>query len=245
MDGRARSPTLGVFVPAYNAARTLGPVIDRIPADAWQIIDALFVIDDGSADDTSAVAGALASRCDRIRLVRHQANRGYGETVRHGMRLCLERGSDFAACLHADGQYPPETLVRFATYMLDHGVDVLQGSRHKDGGALAGGMPLYKYAAGKALTALENAVFGLRLTDYHSGYLVYSRKALRTVPIDRLSGYFDFDLEFIARARRHGLVIDELAIPTRYGDEVSYLNPVRYGFRAVGVMVSYMAGRYG
>ena len=88
-------------------------------------------------------------------------------------------------------------------------------------------------------------VFGLRMTDYHSGFLVYSRRALLAVPLDRLSGYFDFDLEFIAWASSKGLVIDELAIPTRYAGEVSHLNPIWYGLRALGVMGKYLTKRYG
>ena len=94
------------------------------------------------------------------------------------------------------------------------------------------------------LTWFENKVFGLRMTDYHSGFLVYSRRALLAVPIDLLSGYFDFDLEFVAWARK-GQVVDELAIPTRYAGEVSHLNPIWYELRALGVMGRYLTERYG
>lgn len=232
-------------MPAYNAASTLGDVVRRIPPDAWRIIDAVFVVNDGSADETAAVATRLAEQFPKLRLHSFPQNKGYGEAVRQGMRLCFDTGTDYIACLHSDGQYPPEQLYPFVQHMRENGIDVLQGSRHKQhGGALAGGMPLYKYVAGKVLTALENTVFGLRMTDYHSGFLVYSRRAIATVPIDRLSGYFDFDLEFIAWARSKGLVIDELAIPTRYAGEVSHLNPVWYGLRALGVMGKYLTGRY-
>ena len=105
-------------------------------------------------------------------------------------------------------------------------------------------MPVYKIVAGKALTWMENLCFGLAMTDYHSGFLMYSRKALRTIPFERLSGYFDFDLEVIATARARGLHISELGIPTRYADEKSHLNPVLYGLRTLRVMVRYRLGRY-
>lgn len=238
-------PSLSVFVPAYNAERTLRSVIARIPDEAWSIIQSVHVIDDGSRDHTAAVALELEREYPTLRLHSLPENRGYGEAVRSGMRQCLSASTDYVACLHADGQYPPEQLYPFIQHMHAQGIDVLQGSRHKErGGALAGGMPVYKYAAGKVLTSLENLVFGLRMTDYHSGFLVYSRRALLAVPIDRLSGYFDFDLEFIAWARAKGLVVDELAIPTRYAGEVSHLNPIWYGLRALGVMGRYLTGRY-
>jgi hypothetical protein len=123
-------------------------------------------------------------------------------------------------------------------------IDLMQGSRIASGTALSGGMPLYKYVAGRFLTALENAAFGLRLSDYHSGFLVYSRRCLETLPFSRLRGSFDFDLEAIAAARARGLAIGELPIPTRYAGEVSYLNPITYGCRVLWVLAKFLAGYY-
>jgi glycosyltransferase involved in cell wall biosynthesis len=238
------SPTLSVFVPAYQAAGTLRNVIERIPDEAWRIITAVHIINDGSTDDTEAVARALEQEHDVVHVCSQRFNQGYGATVRQGMRQCLASNADYVACLHADGQYPPEQLYPFVQHMRAANIDVLQGSRHKTGTALAGGMPRYKYAAGKVLTWLENAAFGLTMTDYHSGFLVYSRKAIQTVPIERLSGYFDYDLEFIVCALAKGLTIDELAIATHYGDEISHLNPVRYGLHVLGVIWKYVTGGY-
>jgi len=220
------------------------PRIERIPASLWDSLCAVHVINDGSTDDTDDVVRRIAERHPKVVLQSQPENRGYGAAVRRGLRLALEDPAEYVVCLHADGQYPPEKLPEFLPYMEEHGVDVLQGSRHKAGGALAGGMPVYKWLAGKVLTGLENLAFGLKLTDYHSGFLVYSRRAVTEVPIDELSGYFDFDLEFIASARRRGLSIDELAIPTRYADEESHLNPIRYGLRVLRVIAKFLSGRY-
>jgi glycosyltransferase involved in cell wall biosynthesis len=233
-----------VFIPAYNAAATVSEVLARIPAETWDAVQSVIVIDDGSTDETARVVEGLQRKYAKLVLVSSPQNRGYGPTVRRGLKLALETGADAIACLHADGQYPPEKLPAFFAHMQEHGIDVLQGSRHKAGGALAGGMPVYKWLAGKVLTGLENLAFGLKLTDYHSGFLVYSHRAVTEVPIDELSGYFDFDLEFIARARQRGLSIDELAIPTRYADEESHLNPIRYGFRVLRVTAKFLSGRY-
>ena len=238
-------PALGIFIPAYNAAATLPEVIARIPSDLWDDIGTVTVINDGSKDGTAEVVEGLMARYPKLRLHSFERNRGYGQAVRRGLGFCRESGCEYSACLHADGQYPPEKLVLFLAHMRRYRVDVLQGSRHKDGTARAGGMPRYKIAAGKALTFLENLCFGLDMTDYHSGFLMYSRKALRGIPFERLSGYFDFDLEVIATARAAGLHISELAIPTRYAGEKSYLNPIWYGLRVLRVMVRYRLGKYG
>jgi glycosyltransferase involved in cell wall biosynthesis len=237
-------PSLSIFIPAYNAAATLPSVVERIPRDLWADIGTAVVIDDGSRDATAATVDELSRRYPKLKRHTFDRNRGYGQAVRRGLGLCRESRSEYAVCLHADGQYPPEKLVQFLEYMERYRVDILQGSRHKDGTARQGGMPRYKVAAGKALTWLENRCFGLDMTDYHSGFMWYSRNALRTIPFEKLSGYFDFDLEVIASARALGLKVDELAIPTRYAGEKSYLNPVRYGFRALRVMAKYRLGHY-
>ena len=237
--------SVAIFIPSYNAAKTLPDVIERIPDRLWADIEAVFVINDGSADDTDEVVGRLTERWPKLRLVSRQPNRGYGAAVREGLRCCAEQTqADYVACLHADGQYPPEQIRSFMEFMESKGVDVCQGSRHKAGTALEGGMPKYKWLAGVILTWLENKTFGLEMTDYHSGFLLYSRKAAVSIPFEELSHYFDFDLEVIAAARARGLHVDELGIPTRYADEESHLNPIWYGLRCLRVMLRYRLGRY-
>jgi glycosyltransferase involved in cell wall biosynthesis len=238
-------PAVSVFMPAYNAAPHIASVIDRFPERLWRRIRNVWIMNDGSTDGTDAIIEALARCREAVRAVHAAVNRGYGHAVRQGLALCRDDGCDYAACVHADGQYPPEAVLDFVEAMRSNRIDLMQGSRIASGTALSGGMPLYKYAAGRVLTALENAVFGLRMTDYHSGFLVYSRKCLRELPFHRLSGSFDFDLEVIAAARARSFAIGELPIPTRYAGEKSHLKPVRYGIRVLRVLVRYGAGYYG
>lgn len=234
----------GVFVPAYNAARHLEGVIARIPQAGWEMLRVVWIVNDGSTDSTQEAAERLSRSGRPVRVWRFERNQGYGAVVRKGLALCQDDGCDVTVCLHGDGQYPSEDVPRFVTAVREGGWDVLQGSRIASGTALAGGMPLYKYVAGRTLTAMENAVLGLRMSDYHSGFLAYSRKAMEAIPFDRLSGGFHFDLEVIVSARAQGLKVGELPIPTRYADEVSHLNPFAYGMAVLGVMGRYMAGRY-
>lgn len=238
------SPSCTIFIPAYEAAQTIEAVIDRIPAELWDSLCAVLVINDGSTDDTSGAVRRAAARYPKVVLHEQPVNGGYGVAVRRGLELALATPAAYVVCLHADGQYPPEKLPEFLAYMERNGVDVLQGSRHKLGTARAGGMPFYKVVAGRILTWLENKTFGLEMTDYHSGFMLYSRRAVEQIPFAELSYYFDFDLEVIASARARGLVVDELGIPTRYADEESHLNPIVYGLRCLRVMARYRLGRY-
>jgi hypothetical protein len=121
---------------------------------------------------------------------------------------------------------------------------MVQGSRMLDGGALKGGMPLYKFLANKSLTALENWAFGLKLAEYHSGYMLYSQKCLTKIPFNKLSDSFDFDLEMIVMAKVKGLKIAEVPIPTIYADELSHLKPVQYGFDVLSIIFDYKRGKY-
>ncbi len=237
-------PRRGIVIPAFNAATTLPGVLRRIPRETLANLAGIWIVDDGSRDGTAAVIEALAREHRTVSGVWLPRNRGYGGAMKAGLAAAREAGVEQLACLHADGQYAPERLPSLLAALGDEELDLVQGSRIASGTGISGGMPLYKYVAGRLLTSLENRVFGLRMTDYHSGYLVYGRRALERVPFAALSDSFDFDLEVIACCRALGLCIGELPIPTHYGDEVSYLNPATYGLRVLRVMGNYLVGRY-
>lgn len=235
---------LGIVVPAYNAARTLPGVLRRIDGARPPGLGRIIVVDDGSADDTAAVARALAAELPALTVLVRPRNGGYGAAMKDGLAEARRCGADHAASVHADGQYSPEVLSQLLGALETRRLDLVQGSRVAGGRALEGGMPLYKYAANWALNKLERRVFALPLSDFHSGYLVYGPRALERVPFDRLSDSFDFDMEAIAAARARGLAVGEGPIPTHYGDEVSYLNPLTYGLRVLRVMWRFKRGVY-
>jgi glycosyltransferase involved in cell wall biosynthesis len=235
---------LGIVIPAYQAQDTLVHVVARIPTGLMSRIAHIWIVDDGSQDHTAEVAGRLAAAHSNVECVRHPTNRGYGAAVKTGIALARKSDLTALACLHADGQYAPEELPRLLDELQRRDLDLVQGSRIASGTALSGGMPLYKYLAGRTLTWMENRVFGLRMSDYHSGYLIHGRRALLLNPYERLSDGFEFDLESIACAIARGLRVGEVPIPTHYAEEVSYLKPIDYGFRVLGVMGRYLTGHY-
>ncbi len=231
-------------MPTYNGALTLEQVFDRIPEAVARRIHRYVVVDDGSSDDTALVLEGLGRKYPNLDVLRHEQNRGYGAAVKTLLDHALLQGADICAIIHADGQYPPEMIPQLIVPLEDGGTDMVQGSRFLGGGALAGGMPLYKYLANKGLTFLENCAFGVHLAEYHSGYMLYHRRGLEKIAYRRFSDSFDFDLEMIVAARVLGLRLTEVAIPTHYGDEVSHLNPVRYGLDVLKVIRQYRGGHY-
>jgi hypothetical protein len=185
--------------------------------------------------------------------MRFEQNSGYGAVVKKGLAEGLRSGAEFVACLHGDGQYPAEQLDEFFDYLKTvNNVDetderkyaLVQGSRHLTrGGAKAGNMPLHKRIGGAFLTLVENLAFYRKLTDRHSGYIVYSSEFLRTLELNKLSTSFDIDLEIISIADSLGYQLAELPIPTRYADEKSNLNVVTYGLRVLRQVFRRLATR--
>lgn len=241
-----------IFVPAYNVEKTLGEVLAKID-DSVLARSHVLVIDDGSRDGTAqaferfisenaeraenAAENALGDARDlssHFEYLKFEQNSGYGAVVKKGIAEGLASGAAFVACLHGDGQYPAEKLGEFFDEMENRNLDLLQGSRHAVAGeAKRGGMPLYKRLGGAFLTALENLAFRVKLTDRHSGFIVYSSRFLKTVDLSRLSASFDIDLELISIADARNFAIAELPIPTRYDGEKSNLNVVTYGLRVL------------
>jgi glycosyltransferase involved in cell wall biosynthesis len=236
--------TVLVAVPAFNAGRTLERTFDRIPRDLAAGALRYAVVDDGSTDDTVEAADRVRSRLPALALLRHPENRGYGGAVKTLLTHALETNAGIVVILHADGQYSPEKLPELLAPLAAGTADLVQGSRMLGGGALAGGMPFYKYAANRVLTVIENRAFGMNLAEFHSGYMLYARSALAAIPFGRLSESFDFDLEMLVCARILGLRIAEVAIPTIYADEVSHLKPIAYGLDVLRVVRRYRRGEY-
>jgi glycosyltransferase involved in cell wall biosynthesis len=150
--GRKR---VAVVMPAYNAALTLERTLCEIDRG---VVDEIILVDDASRDDTVAIARRLG-----LRTLVHDRNRGYGGNQKTCYAAALETGADVVVMLHPDYQYTPKLLVAMASLIAVDQFDVVLGSRILSGGALRGGMPLYKYVANRALTAVENLITGAKL----------------------------------------------------------------------------------
>src|SRR5712692_10122720 len=233
-----------VLMPAYNAGATIEKVFARIPAEAKSRIERYVVVNDGSTDDTAAALDRLRASWPGLVILNHAGNQGYGAAERTLLNYALQEGAEVGIVLHSDGQYSPEKIPELLEPFDSGRADLVQGSRLLGGGALRGRMPLYKFLANKALTAIENWAFRMSMAEYHSGYMLYSRRALQSIPFDKLSNSFDFDLEMLVLAKVKGLRIVEVPIPTIYAGEVSHLEPIRYGFDVLSVVWSYKRGKY-
>jgi 2-polyprenyl-3-methyl-5-hydroxy-6-metoxy-1,4-benzoquinol methylase len=243
-----RSPRIGILVVAYNAATTLASVLDRVPKSFRPRISQVFVCDDASDDSTYLVGLGYKQLADDLPLtvIRHPRNLGYGGNQKAGYRLAIEHGLDIIVLLHGDGQYAPECLDDIVAPLERGECDAVMGSRMMvKGAALKGGMPLYKYVGNRILTTFENRMLGTSLTEFHSGYRAYNVKALASIPFDRNSDGFNFDTQIIIQLVDAGKRIVEVPIPTYYGDEICYVDGIKYAKDVSADVVRYRLANLG
>ena len=216
-----------VVLPAYNAEKTLKQTIQEIPS----VVDACILVDDRSTDATVRLAGELG-----LQVHVHEQNRGYGGNQKTCYAAALDAGADIVVMVHPDYQYSP-LLVEPMAAMIAHGVyDIVLGSRILGGGALRGGMPLYKYIANRALTLIENLALGAKLSEYHTGLRAYSRDLLLSLPLNANSEDFVFDNQLLAQCIYLGARIGEISCPTKYFPEASSINLRRSTVYGLGVL---------
>jgi glycosyltransferase involved in cell wall biosynthesis len=247
--GRVR-PKLLIFVVAFNAASTISDVLVRVPpsiCDEYEV--ELLIIDDASTDETfERVRAQLQNKSFAfpVTLLFNPQNQGYGGNQKIGYFYAIKKGFDFVALVHGDGQYAPECLPDLVRPLARGEADAVFGSRMiTPGAARSGGMPRYKFVGNKILTRFENWALRSSLTEFHSGYRVYSVAALRNVPFSLNTNDFHFDTEIIIQFQRAGLRIAELPIPTYYGDEICYVNGMKYAMNVIRAVVRARAQDFG
>jgi glycosyltransferase involved in cell wall biosynthesis len=235
-----RGLSVCVVMPAYNAAATLErtyAALDRA------IVDRVILVDDASRDDTVALARRLG-----LETHLHPANRGYGGNQKSCYAAALAGAADIVVMVHPDYQYTP-TLVPALVAMIAYGdYDVVLGSRILGKGALAGGMPLWRYVSNRFLTLVENWLIGQKVSEYHTGLRAYRREVLERLPLERNSDDFLFDNQILVQAFAAGFRVGEISCPTHYFSEASSINfrrSVRYGFGVLAVSCLGLLARLG
>ena len=227
-----------VVMPSYNAAETLARTVDEIPRE---IVDDILVVDDASSDASVAVAGDLG-----LTVFVHDKNFGYGRNQKTCYREALGRGADIVVMVHPDYQYSPNLIVPMAGMIAYGEYDAVIGSRILGKGALAGGMPVYKYISNRFLTLFQNLVMGFKLSEYHTGFRAFSREVLEALPLDENSDDFVFDNQMLAQIVHFGFRIGEISTPARYfpgASSINFSRSVRYGVGVVATSLSFRLHR--
>jgi glycosyltransferase involved in cell wall biosynthesis len=231
-----------VVMPAYNAARTLRRVYDEVMA--LGIVDLIFVVDDASQDETTALAKTLPS----VEVRTHALNLGYGANQKLCYRLALEAGGDIIIMVHPDYQYTPKLIPAMASLITCGLYSTVLASRILGGGALQGGMPMWRYIGNRALTFVQNLLYGAKLSEYHTGYRAFAREVLAELNLEGNSDDFVFDSEILAQILWRGHRIAEVTCPTSYPPDASSINfrrSVRYGIGCLTTALTFRLAKIG
>lgn len=229
-----------VVMPAYNAEKTLRQTYEELP---HEYVDDVILVDDASGDATAKLAEELS-----IKTILHTQNKGYGANQKTCYGEALRQGADIVIMVHPDYQYSPRLVTAMASMIVSRHYDIVLGSRILGGGALKGGMPLYKYISNRFLTFIENLILGVKLSEYHTGYRAFSREVLETLPLEENSDDFVFDNEMLAQAVYFGFRIGEVSCPTRYFDDassISFRRSIKYGLGVLATSLKYKLQRFG
>jgi glycosyltransferase involved in cell wall biosynthesis len=238
---------VGVFIPAYQASKTIEATLELIPVDVWEGVEEIFVQDNHSDDDTygRVIAFRDSRSIDNLRVVRHSTNYGYGGSLKRAFTYALEQGFDVMVEFHADGQHPPERIRGLVEMVSEGDYDMAQASRVD---RWAGGMPLYKLIGNSLLNRIEEFAFGYGLREYHSGFHAYRCASIARIPYMKCSNTYTITAEVFSMFKMFGLQVGEIEIPTYYGPEVSSCPPgasVRYGMQVMGLLGEYYLARFG
>lgn len=229
-----------VVMPGLRVVKTLERTVQAIPAN---VVDEIIYVDDGSDDGSIELARRLG-----LTVFSHGKNLGYGAGQKTGYREALARGAGVVVMVHPDFQYKPELVPAIASMVAYGGYDLALASRVLAGGALAGGMPRWKFVVNRALTHVENAMLRASLSEYHTGYRAFSRRALESLPLAENRNDFVFDNEVLAQAIHFGYSIGEISCPANYFDQMStirFFPGVTYGLGVLGVASRLVAHRTG
>lgn len=232
---------LFIFILSYNHRRTIMSLLDRIPKETWDMASEVLIADDCSKDDTleRAIDYKRQKNLEKLTIIKHSKNKGYGGNQKFCYNYAINKGYDLAAMLHGDLQYPPEHIIPLAELVIREKAGMGFGSR-MSGNPLKGGMPLYKFFGNIFLTTTENLILRTRLSEFHSGFRIYSTEALKQIPFNKNSNDFHFDSEIIIQMILAKRKIAEKPIPTFYGDEKCNVNSIKYGLNVLKVMSQYM-----
>ncbi|MCS7020347.1 MAG: glycosyltransferase family 2 protein [Gemmataceae bacterium] len=238
MEPRRHHKIIAVL-PAYNAERTLAATLADFPPGC---VDDILLVDDGSQDNTVALARQMG-----LRVIVHDRNRGYGANQKTCYRYCLQHNADIIVMIHPDYQYDAR-VIPHAVAFIELGIcDVVLGNRVRGRReTLRSGMPWWKYLSNRALTIFENFCLGQNLGEFHSGFRVYRRQVLEMIPFERNSDDFVFDTQLLVQAVHFGFRLGDVPVPVRYFPEASQINfrrSVRYGLQTVATVAQYWLHR--
>lgn len=236
MHNNLKKQKILIFVPAYNVEKKIYSVIDRIPKSIFSTdLITILIINDNSTDNTSSEIEKIKKYFQyNFDVIMSKSQLGYGGVQKMAFNYAIKEKFDFIIMLHGDGQYAPEEVPKFISELKNPDLDAVFGSRMMNyNSAIKGGMPIYKFLGNVFLTFIQNLILRSNISEFHSGYRSFKVETIKKINFKELPDYYHFDTEIIIKLLKNSMRLKEIYIPTHYGDEVSHLKSIPYGFKVL------------
>lgn len=227
------------FILAYNVGPMLEKAYNKIPK---KIVDQVIICDDGSKDNTEDIAKNISAK-----YFKNLSNLGYGGNLKESLARCFELGADYAVEIHGDGAQFNPIAINDALPLMEKGYDLILGSRFiVPGLARKNGMPLIRFMANRGLSFFDKLILQLPLTEFHTGFRIYSKKLYETTTFLQNSNDYLFSFEIIAQASYFKLKVGEVPVEADYISEHTshkISGAAIYAFKTFYVLLKYLLAR--
>ena len=236
-----------ILIPSYNVEKFIKKVLYSIPKKLLKTNKVkLLIVNDASTDNTLKILKKIKKYSFKVKIITNKTNRGYGGVQKIGFNYAIKNKFDIVALLHGDGQYTPQLLPKLIGPINKNSSEVVFGSRMlKPLNALKGNMPIYKFVGYIIITGIQNLFLISKMSEFHSGYRVYSVESLKKIPFNYNSNFFHFDTEIIIQLLFAKIKIKEIPIPTIYSGQISHLKGIKYSYNVIKITLLAMLHRFG
>ncbi len=237
-----------IFIVAYNHEKFITGVLERLPKNINQKNCEILIIDDASKDKTfnTALNWKKNNQNIEIKILKNPINLGYGGNQKIGFQYAIENKFTNLVLLHGDGQYAPEIIIKLLDFHIQNYNDLTLGSRMiNKKNALKGRMPIYKFIGNIILTFFQNKILSSNLSEFHTGYRVYRVEKLKKINFYLNTNEYHFDTQTIIQFLMNKFNIGEYPIPTYYGDEISYVNGLKYAYNVIKESLKFRFQKFG
>lgn len=236
-----------ILIPSYNVEKFIKKVLYSIPKKLLKTNKVkLLIVNDASTDNTLKILKKIKKYSFKVKIITNKTNRGYGGVQKIGFNYAIKNKFDIVALLHGDGQYTPQLLPKLIGPINKNSSEVVFGSRMlKPLNALKGNMPIYKFVGNIIITGIQNLFLISKMSEFHSGYRVYSVESLKKIPFNYNSNFFHFDTEIIIQLLFAKIKIKEIPIPTIYSGQISHLKGIKYSYNVIKITLLAMLHRFG
>jgi len=224
---------IAVVIPAYNEGELIETTLKSMP----EFVDTMFVVEDGSADNTLDLINKCKQSDSRIVLIKHEKNKGLGQTLIDGYIASASSDNDITTVMAGDNQMDPEDLPGLLDKLIDNKYDYVKGNRllHHD---VKSSMPRHRLIGNSILTILTKFATGyFYLMDPQSGYTAIKNTVLRKIPISTMTKGYGYNADILCMLNIEGFKVADQQIKPVYGNENSKIKLLKYIRKTSGLLI--------